>query len=133
VDITIDGQVLAGDGVLDLGGAGRIHVLACGDVFVVAAGDMTRDGRPLVGRATRLEWGKNALLRIRGRAFALAWRAGGGLRPAAPGQECRLCFGPFASAEEVSACVCEATFHQECFALRLDCPACGAPGEGPSA
>jgi len=130
MDIVIDGQPVSCDGVLDLGGTGRLHALPCGDAFVVAAGDMTCDGRPLVGRATRIAWGRRALLRAGGRAFALSWRPGGGPRAAVPGQECRLCFGAYRAGEEVSACVCEATFHRDCFALRVDCPACGAPGRG---
>lgn len=132
--IVIDGEALALDGIVDLGGVARIHMLPGGDAFVIAAREMTRDGRPLVGRATRLEFGHGALLRVGTRRFSLGWRADSGARTAAPWQECRLCFGGYRAEEAVATCtVCDVTFHGGCYAVLISCPGCAAPRAGAAA
>ena len=129
-EVSIDGQRFVVRGVLDLAGAVRLrlHELGSGGALVIAESAATRDGRPLVGRAAFVAWGEGARLRVRGRRVDVVWHHANGRRSVAAGEVCRLCAGSFTPAErEVATCTCGAAFHDECFELRVSCPACGAP------
>lgn len=101
-----------------------------GDALVLAAPDAQMNGQPLLGGIGIIPWGQGARVRTGGLRVDVAWRAGAEERSARAGQSCRLCFGAFAAAEAIVACGCEALFHLECDAARVDCPACGAGREG---
>jgi hypothetical protein len=131
-EVVIDGARFAVDDVLDVGRADgtlllRAHRLADGDVVVVAAGEASRDGRPLVGGLAVVPWGAAALLRLGHLRVDVTWRAATERCVAFAGARCRVCFDDLRAAEPAVSCACAALFHLPCDGARVDCPACGRP------
>ena len=130
-EIIIDGVRHAAD----VGGAPatpllRVRRCADGSAVCITAADALRDGLPLLGNLTRIEWGSSALLRIGRTRVEIRWRAACERRPADAGACCRVCFGRFALGEVAVACVCGVLFHNDCERARLTCPGCGASPDG---
>ena len=133
-EIRIDGARLALDDVVELGHAGngpalRLHRLAGGDALVIAAGEATRDGRPLLAGLGVVEWGSEAFVRAGRLRVKVAWRAAGERCVAEAGRRCRICFGQFCDGEPAVNCRCDALFHEECSEVCITCQACGSPRE----
>ena len=133
-EIVIDGVRLALDDVIELGAgdrpALRVHRLTGGDAVVIAAGEATRDGRPLLAGLGVVEWGCGALVRAGRLRAEVAWVASHGRRAACAGHRCRICFGSFPEGEAAVACgCCDTLFHTDCGEVCITCPACGSPPE----
>src|SRR5262245_42123603 len=107
-------------------GALRVHRTADGDAVVVVAGTATRDGLPVPGNLTVVEWGAAALVRAGGIRVEILWQAAEERCGAPVGWRCRRCFGQIDTGEAAVVCTCAAPFHDECAAVRTSCPACGA-------
>src|SRR5206468_9959196 len=106
-EIRIDGARLALDDVVELGHAGngpalRVHRLAGGDALVIAAGEATRDGRPLLAGLGVVEWGSEAFVRAGRLRVKVAWREAGERCVAEAGRRCRICFGQSATGSPLS-------------------------------
>ena len=107
----------------------RVHRLESGDAVVITAVEATRDGVPLLGNLGVVGWGAGALIRAGRLRVDIVWQATGARRAADAGCRCRVCFGSFATTEIAVSCPCEAVFHEDCDAVRVNCPACGSPRE----
>src|SRR5436305_97816 len=97
------------------------------DEQVIAAGEATGDGRPLLAGLGVVEWGSGALVRAGRLRLKVAWRAAGERCVAEAGRRCRICFGQFCDGEPAVNCRCDALFHEECSEVCITCQACGSP------
>jgi hypothetical protein len=130
--IVLDGSAIPLDDVVELGRHGggsriRFERLASGDAVVMAPAGGRLDGAPMLGGVALIDWGVEALVRVAGLRIEVRWRAGVERRRAATGLRCSLCFGAVVPGEVVSLCRCEAPLHEECSAVMVSCPCCGAP------
>jgi hypothetical protein len=122
------------DDVVEIGRhGGQSHVrferLPTGDAVVMAPAGGRVDGSPMLGGIALIDWGVEALVRAPGLRIEVRWRPGVERRSATAGMRCSLCFGAVAPGEVVSLCRCEAPLHEECAAVMISCPSCGAPNE----
>lgn len=105
----------------------RFQPLASGDVVVFAPDSGRVDGRTMLGGVAVIEWGTGALIRTRDLRVEVRWEPASGVRTAGAGTRCAVCFGAVAPGETVVVCRCETPVHEECAAVTISCPTCGAP------
>jgi hypothetical protein len=132
--IVLDGSSIPLDDVVDLGRHGggsrvRFERVSSGDAVVIAPAGGRLDGSPMLGGIALIEWGVGALVRVPGLRIEVRWSAAVERRSAPTGMRCSLCFGAVVPGEGVSLCRCEAPLHEECTAVMISCPGCGAPHE----
>jgi hypothetical protein len=126
------------DDVVELGRHGggsrvRFERLPSGDAVVMVPAGGRLDGAPMLGGIALIDWGAEALVRVAGLRIEVRWRASGERRSATAGMRCSLCFGSVVPGEVVSLCRCEAPLHEECAAVMISCPCCGAPTQASEA
>jgi len=100
-----------------------------GEAIVLASGDATRDGAPMLGRLGVVPWGAGAVLRVDRVRIEVGWCGGTAPGRARPGDRCALCFGTLAPGEAAVVCDCTLTFHDDCNRARINCPGCGTPSD----